>query len=141
MGLQDQWDRRAIKAETAMMVFQADPDLEESRELREMTVLLASQGLLGCQGVELEHRAPLALWGQEDFLDHLASREQMDLTAIPEREVPRAHLEVQGYLVCLAPRAPSAPRETRAVLVSLDCLVSQAIPAREVLPEHQAFQE
>ena len=91
--------------------------------------------------MELEHQAPLALRGREDFLVHLASRGQMDLMAVPEREVPRGQLEVLDYLVCLALRALSVARETRAVLVSLDFLVSQAIPVREVLLEHQVFQE
>ena len=50
LGHQDQWDRRATKAETGMMVFQADPESKEGQGLRELTVLLASQGLLGCQG-------------------------------------------------------------------------------------------
>ena len=91
--------------------------------------------------VALEHRALLVHQDLVDFQDHLASLVQMDLMGLLEREVHQALQGVQDYLACLVQRVLLAKKETRVVLVSLDCLVLLAIPAREVLGVHQVCQE
>lgn len=104
-------------------------------------VLLVSLDRSVYRGVVLEHRVLLVLRDLVDFQDHLASLEQMDLTAILEREVHQALQGVQDYLACLAQRVLLVKKESRAVLVSRGCLVFMAIPAREVLGVHQVCRE
>ena len=89
----------------------------------------------------MEHQALSDHRDLVDSQDHLDSLEQTDLMGLLEREVHQALQGVQAYLACLVQRVLLVKKETRGVRVSLDCLVSLAIPAREVLGVHQVCQE